>query len=198
MTEQAKAPLRAAILGSCGDLEFTQTILDEMTTVVDFLLRSGCTEIATGAGQGVPRRFSEMFMDRGGVAYGYSPWPSPEYLTEHPDWEQDPRTTMIWVGGGEQGNFAARDHHTLAGCRVVMTLPWGRPGAGTAREVMYALKRAHVEQVVLLHSTLISPEARRRIIGLFTAAELFKDDKGRKQLDLWEVDALAHRRLLPG
>lgn len=190
------APKRAAILGCSHEIDFTPEVMAEMAVAAEFLLRCGYAEISTGAGGGVPRRFTEVYLDRGGAVFAHSPWLSEaEALGDHPLWAQDPRATTIWVGGGEIGNYCARDHQTLLGCDLVVTLPWGHSGAGTAREVMYALKRLHIQRILFLNSRLITEEVHRRIVQVFLTADLFKNDKGRKRIDLWEVELLPQREL---
>jgi predicted Rossmann-fold nucleotide-binding protein len=185
---------RAAVLGSSAEIDYSPLMVNEMEFVAEFLLKNGYREISTGGGGGVPRRFTSLFLDKGGEVFTYSPWSSrEECLKQHPGWVQDPRANVVCVGGGEDGDFDTRDHYTLKDCDLLLVLPWGVIGAGTAREVMSALRKSVDRNIVFLCSRLTPEQGRTRILHVFLTAQLFKDDRGSRLVELCDVDLLAHR-----
>jgi len=186
----------AAVLGCAREIEFNDLVLAEMSALIDFLMFNGIRKITTGAGGGVPRRFSQLFMDRGGHAAGYSPWNSLEQAAQADQgWVQDIRMEMHWVGGGESNNFGGRDAATLAETETVIVLPWGRFGAGSAREVMAGLKKKHIRHLLILLSTSTEAELKERTLSLYQAACAFSSDVTDKQIHLWYVQLLEHYSL---
>ncbi|MFN2333581.1 MAG: hypothetical protein ABR550_04055 [Wenzhouxiangellaceae bacterium] len=185
-----------AVLGCAREIDFTPGVLSEMNRLIDFLESNHVDTLTTGAGGGVPRMFSRLFMDRGGRALGFSPWKTPEQArAADQGWVQDSRMEMHWIGGGEAGNFGGRDAATLAGAATVIVLPWGRFGAGSAREIMAALKKKHIRQIVTLLSTSTENDLKARTLALYQAACAFSSDVTDKQIRLWYVQLLDHYRL---
>ncbi|MCA1778879.1 MAG: hypothetical protein LC637_05725 [Xanthomonadaceae bacterium] len=148
-----------AVLGCAREIDFTPGVLSEMNRLIDFLESNHVDTLTTGAGGGVPRMFSRLFMDRGGR------------------------------------DFGGRDAATLAGAATVIVLPWGRFGAGSAREIMAALKKKHIRQIVTLLSTSTENDLKARTLALYQAACAFSSDVTDKQIRLWYVQLLDHYRL---